>query len=172
MKIFNLKIIFILSAISLLSACSSTSGGLVFYGNGTYYAGDEGCEQHRQATKNKIACFNSNGKGTGHRTAMSKREVDIYFQSRMSAMRSKQALTASMNDLADSISNMKTRPPVQMNYPSSYNGYQNTRLKTGCIRTGNTMSCNTRESGPNADPTYRGQTNCIKAGNTVTCRSR
>jgi hypothetical protein len=170
MKIFNLKIIFILSIISLFSACSS--GGLVFYRNGTYYAGDEGCEQHRQATKNKIMCFDNKGKATGYRTAMSKREVDMYFQRRMQEIRNNRAFAASLNSLADTLSNRKTLPPVQINYPRSYNSYQNTRLKTGCVRTGNTMICNTRQSGPNANPAYREQTSCIKNGNIVTCRSR
>lgn len=86
----------ILLLVLFLSGCGGASPRAV---NGKYYmGGDSNCEQYRQISSDRIMCYDSDGKQTGWRQAMSDQELQMHMHQKAQSNKASRDLAQQMNE--------------------------------------------------------------------------
>lgn len=154
-----------LSALLMASCATSPQPNLI---NGRYFMiGDRECKRYIVEGASQVGCYNSDGKYTGYRNAMSQMELQ-YYSAQMAQQQQQVAQMRAQLDAGNARLQQQTQqmlqnsqaytaPPVMSVSPSNVN-------TAYCSNLGNVLSC--RSPLPDANFT------CIQAGNVYHCRPR
>ena len=86
-----MRIIALISAGMILSACTTGAPIPNFYNGHYYMSGDANCVRGTNVTPTRINCYNSKGEATGYRDAMTPQQIQMYqFQAMQQQMKAQQ----------------------------------------------------------------------------------